>query len=130
MENGFRKVPQSQPLRVFIPLGLFYFNSSRSMGGAMRRLIICLLMGLFLTGCATTKTISEVENKWGPPARVEQGITTDTYYYHFYKEQGRALVHRGIVIANGTGGWYTVEIKTDKAGNILSKRKYWKQPEK
>jgi hypothetical protein len=94
----------------------------------MKKLITCLLIGLFLGGCSTTSTIGEVENKWGPPARIEQRDTTDIYYYHFYKEQGRALVHRGIIIAQGSGGWYTVEITTDKAGNILSKRKYWTQP--
>jgi len=48
----------------------------------MKKLIVCFLMGLFLAGCATTKTIGEVENKWGPPAQVEQRDTTDIYYYH------------------------------------------------
>jgi len=109
-------------------LGAFVSIIQDKKGCAMKKLIVCLLLGLFWGGCSTTSTIGEVENKWGPPARVEQRDTTDIYYYHFYKEEGRALVHRGIVIARGTGGWYTVEITADKAGNILSKRKYWMQP--
>jgi hypothetical protein len=116
------------PPTVFYSLEAFCFNNPISKGCAMKKLIVCLLMGLVLGGCSTTSTIGEVENKWGPPARVEQRDTTDIYYYHFYKEQGSAIVRGGVIIAQGTGGWYTVEITTDKAGNILSKKKYWKQP--
>jgi hypothetical protein len=92
----------------------------------MKKLIVCLLMGLFLAGCYST--IAQVENRWGPPARVEQGDTTDIYYYHFYKRQGSGLVYSGVIITKDEGGWYTVEITTDKEGKILSKRKYWTQP--
>ena len=77
----------------------------------MKKLIVCLLMGLFL-GCTTYTTIQQVENKWGPPARVEQRGDTTIYYYHWRRNFK----------------WYTVEITTDKEGKIVSKRKYRPQP--
>jgi hypothetical protein len=94
----------------------------------MKKLVMCILMCLFLIGCVHTTTISQVENKWGPPAQIEQRGDATVYYYHFYKEEGGALVYRGIVIATARGGWYTVEITTDKDGKIMGKRQYWKQP--
>ena len=93
----------------------------------MKKLSVCLLIGLFLAACATTTTIQQVENKWGPPASIEQRDTTDIYYYHFYKRQGSGLVYSGVIVTKEQGGWYTVEITTDKEGKILSKRKYWMQ---
>jgi len=97
----------------------------------MKRLGLVLTLTLFLIACATTH-INQVQNKWGPPAKVEDRGDTIVYYYYFIK--GRSTGYHpgsrgGIVFGRSTVGVVAVEIITDRSGNILKKRKYWKQPE-
>jgi starvation-inducible outer membrane lipoprotein len=79
-----------------------------------------LVLALFLAGCYTH--ISKVEDKWGPPAKIEHRKDTIVYYYYFYKGEERL---GGDVVA----GYVVVEITTNLEGKILKKRKYWKQPQ-
>ena len=92
----------------------------------MKRLAIVLALSLLLIGCYSH--ISQVKEKWGPPAKVEYKRDTITYFYYFHK--GKATVYHGDYLSSGsvTAGWITVEIITDRSGKILKKRKYWKQP--
>jgi hypothetical protein len=96
----------------------------------MKRVAIALILLLLLVGCY--KHISKVEHKWGPPAKVEDRGDTIVYFYYFYKATGSAIIPTGkrgaMVLASGTEGIVVVEIITDRSGNILDKRKYWKQP--
>ena len=88
-------------------------------------LVILGLLGVLLVGCSTTKTISQVEDKQGPPAKVERRGDTVVYYYYFSK--------RGVRIrpfsVGMESGCVIVEFITDPSGKILKKRKYWKQTE-
>jgi hypothetical protein len=97
----------------------------------IKRFALSVILVLLFFGCATT-TISQVEDKWGPPAKVEDRGDTIVYYYYFYKGKGIGYdpgESGGIVWGQVTGGWIVVEIITDRNGKILKKRKYWKQPE-
>ncbi|GEM_PF-756685 len=67
------------------------------------------LLGLF--GCV--HTIDRVEQRWGPPARVEQQDEYTIYYYSFNKEGRRG------------SGMLDVTLTCDSAGNILSKSQTW-----
>ena len=79
----------------------------------MKRILLSVLltMVLGLFGCA--HTIGRVEQRWGPPARVEQQGDNTIYYYSFNKA-GR----RGSGVLN-------VTLTCDNAGNILSKSQTW-----
>jgi hypothetical protein len=67
------------------------------------------LLGLF--GCV--HTIDRVEQRWGPPARVEQQEDYTIYHYSFNKEGRRG------------SGMLDVTLTCDSAGNILSKSQTW-----
>jgi len=67
------------------------------------------LLGLF--GCV--HTIDRVEQRWGPPARVEQQDEYTIYYYSFNKEGRRG------------SGVLDVALTCDSSGNILSKSQTW-----
>ncbi len=83
----------------------------------MKRILLFVLLtmvfGLF--GCA--HTIGRVEQRWGPPVRVEQQEDHTIYYYSFNKA-GR----RGSGVLN-------VTLTCDNAGNILSKSQTWEPSE-
>jgi hypothetical protein len=71
---------------------------------------ICLVLILiFLAGCG--HTLSGVEKKWGPPARVEKGTNTITYYYYFQKK----------------GNMVVLEFTATPDGKIINTKKYWAQ---
>lgn len=89
----------------------------------MKRAILILLI-LFFIGCRAYTHISHVEDKWGPPAKVEDRGDTLHHFYYFRHYHARDKVGKHI-----TEGWITVEIVTDRAGKILIKKKYWKQPD-
>ena len=71
--------------------------------------VLIALLGLF--GCV--HTIDRVEQRWGPPARVEQQDEYTIYYYSFNKEGRRG------------SGVLDVTLTCDSAGNILSKNQTW-----
>jgi len=85
----------------------------------MNRLIVLFLaLGLVIGGCyklrvaAGVSHIRRIENKWGPPAKIEHTDETDIYYWYGKKR----------------GGTVVVEFVTDKNGKVLKVRRYWKQP--
>jgi len=94
-----------------------------------------LFVLLILMGCTTTPPhINQIKDKWGPPAKVEDRGDTLVYYYYFYRSGGRVFITESILAAWAYDkatrpGWIVVEIITDLEGKILSRRKYWKQPE-
>jgi hypothetical protein len=103
----------------------------------MKKLVVYSLFGfvlalaLFLSGCATL-TLSKVENKYGPPSKVEREGDTITYYYYFYKGKVRAGAVGAGPVVMGSGelaeGWIVVEFVADSSGKVVKKKKYWKQP--
>jgi hypothetical protein len=66
---------------------------------------------LALFGCV--HTIDRVEQRWGPPARVEQQDEYTIYYYSFNKEGRRG------------SGILDITLTCDSTGNILSKTQKW-----
>ena len=95
----------------------------------MKRLAIVLASALLLIGCYSH--INRVKDKWGPPAKVEYQQNKIIHYYYFYQDRTRGYIPAkgGLFLLTGRAGWYVVEIITDRDGKILSKRKYWKQPD-
>jgi len=91
------------------------------------RIIFILVALFFLSACY--HNISQVMNKWGPPAKIEQTNGKVVYYYYFYRRGGAAYATNRFASWGETGGWLVVEITTDLNGKILKKREYWKQPE-
>ena len=78
-------------------------------------LFVLLIVVLGLLGCA--HTIGRVEQRWGPPASVEQQGDYTLYYYSFNK-----VSRRGSGVLN-------VTLTCDNAGNILSKSQIWEPSE-
>ena len=95
----------------------------------MKRLALILLLVLFLARCYTH--INKVQNKWGPPAKVEDRGDILVYYYYFHKGQirGSLVDAKRPIPTEITAGWLVVEFTTERNGKILNKRKYWKQPD-
>ena len=98
-------------------------------GNIMKKWLVVLIMFIWL-GCAASN-ITRVEEKWGPPAKVEQKANFTIYYYYFQK--GKSIGYYpgesgGITASTYTAGWLCVELTCDKDGNIIKKRKYWVQP--
>jgi len=93
------------------------------------RLILVTVM-LICFGCAASN-ISRVEEKWGPPAKVEEKGDFTVYYYYFQK--GKSIGYYpgdsgGLTASTITAGWLCVEITCNKDGTIVKKRQYWVQP--
>jgi hypothetical protein len=96
-----------------------------------------LILSLFLIGCGhTSSSLSRTEEKWGPPAKIENFEDKIIYYYYFNRAKSSA---KGIAVGGsnvaGIGGsedafagWWVVELTFDREGNLLKKREYWKQP--
>jgi len=80
----------------------------------IEQLFCALILTLFFIGCAHTNTLSYVEKKWGPPAKIEKGDDTITYHYYF---------REGVLRK-----WVVYEFIADKDGTIKEKRKYLRQP--
>ena len=78
-------------------------------------LFVSLTLVLGLLGCV--HTIDRVEQRWGPPASVEQQGDYTIYYYSFNK-----VSRRGSGVLN-------VTLTCDNAGNILSKSQTWEPSE-
>lgn len=72
----------------------------------IKKQIPWILMAIFLVGCG--HTLSEVENKFGPPARVEKETNTITYYYYYQKR----------------GYMGVIEFTAKPDGKIINTRKY------
>ena len=95
----------------------------------MRILVIAITFFLF-AACASTLTLADIENKWGPPASVVDGPNTITYFYYFdvtsamYMGSPRFDVPEGSAIA----GVEVAEVTADKSGNVIKTRRYLKQP--
>jgi hypothetical protein len=101
-------------------------------GENMKKLIFLLAL-IVIGGCASLNTLSDLQEKFGPPGKIEGTDDTTTYFYYFYKgkSSGGAIAARGVVIASSQSysGWITYEFTADKTGTIIKKRKYWAQPE-
>jgi hypothetical protein len=95
----------------------------------IKSLILVLILAVILLTCA--HTLSQIEEKWGPPAKIEKFEDRTIYYYYFQKGKGSAIAFgRGPVVIRGDSsvGWWVVELTFDKEGNLMKKREYWKQP--
>jgi hypothetical protein len=90
-------------------------------------LIASLVIALFLVGCAATR-INQVEQKWGPPAKVEKLNGNSIYYWYFYKGRAIGVGGRNLALAQYSEGLVTYEYTVDEAGTIINQRRYWKQP--
>jgi len=95
----------------------------------MKKLSILIILFALILGCY--RNISQVERKWGPPAKVEDKGETIHYFWCFYHTKVKgSLVNANKISGTGiTAGTLVVEIITDRNGKVLDKRKYWKQPE-
>lgn len=96
-------------------------------------IVMAMVVGLLMGGCAATMT--GVQNKWGPPARIEQAANGQiTHYYYFYKGKGSGVSipigNRGaqIDLQESMAGWIVVAITYDKENKIVNKNQYWAQP--
>lgn len=96
----------------------------------MRQTAMALILVLFLLSCAAVTNISQVEAKWGPPGKVEDRGDTVHYFWYFphTRVKGSLLSADKISGSSVMSGTIVVEVITDRAGVVLSKRKYWKQP--
>ncbi|HAX99590.1 MAG TPA: hypothetical protein DCY12_12075 [Candidatus Atribacteria bacterium] len=93
----------------------------------MKKLVVAMVLGLLVSGGATSR-IAQVEEKWGPPSKVEKLNSDSIYYWYFYK--GRAIAGGGrVVLGQYSEGWVAYEFTVNEEGTIIKKRKYWKQPE-
>jgi hypothetical protein len=73
----------------------------------MRTLVALIMILSFLSGCRAS-TLSRVEYKWGPPAKIEEGNDSITYYY-YYQKKGKVAV---------------IEFTATPDGKITNKKKY------
>jgi len=80
---------------------------------------IVLILVTLLLGCAGLTTLTEVENKYGPPAKQEVVNDKIIYYYYFSGRRARIPYERYNVC---------VEFTFDKDGKLINKRKYFPQP--
>jgi len=79
----------------------------------MKRILLFVLLSIVLGSLGCAHTIDRVEQRWGPPARVEQQGEYTLYYYSFNKASRRG------------SGMLNVTLTCDNAGNILSKSQIW-----
>ena len=102
----------------------------------MKKLCFVLILVLFLFGCAHVHTISQLEEKWGPPTKVEKFEDKTTYYYYYrhdyVKTKPGGLTVRGDSVpgaaANYTTDWVIYEFTADDTGKIIEEKKYTKRP--
>lgn len=78
----------------------------KSFINSTKKRFVWVLILIFLVGCG--HTLSQVENKLGPPARVEKGADTITYYYYYQKR----------------GGMIVLEYTATSEGKIINTRKF------
>ena len=74
-------------------------------------LMLAVVLGLLVSGCATT--MEKVQNKYGPPAKVEQ--LENGYTVHYYYK----VCNDYDCLCN--------EFTYDQNGKIVKHRKYWTQ---
>jgi len=121
----------NRELCVKIPTGTKSVCVQGEMKMKRTALAILMMIALAVSLLACYSNISQVRDKWGDPAKVEDRGDTIVYYYYFY--QGRGVGYDpgdsgGITLGRVTTGIVVVEIITNREGKILKKRKYWKQP--
>lgn len=100
----------------------------------MKKLCFVLILVLFPFGCV--HTISQIEEKWGPPTKVEKFEDKTIYYYyyrHYYlKTKPGGLTVRGDSVPGATADytvdWVIYEFTADETGKIIKERRYTKQP--
>ena len=93
--------------------GGIYSRVCKSRRSKMKTTLLFVLFAIVLGLFGCTHTIDRVEQRWGPPARVEQQDEYTIYYYSFNKEGRRG------------SGMLDVTLTCDSAGNILSKSQTW-----
>ena len=82
-------------------------------GRKMKKIIMLAMTVLILSGCASLSTMEKVQNRLGPPAKVEQlgnGYTTHYYY---------KACNRYDCLCN--------EYTYDQNGKVVKTRRYWTQ---
>ena len=90
---------------------------------------ILLVLIIMMPIACKPKTLDQVQGKWGPPGKIVETETTTTWFYYFHKATGKAWSPGVIGFGSGSSGIVVYEMVADKAGDIKSFRKYWKQPE-
>ena len=97
----------------------------------MRKVFLISLLALVLFSCA--HTLSSIEDKWGPPGKIEKLGDKTIYYYYFQKGKVSGLAVGGSSVTSVSGdytaGWLVYEFTADENGKIIKERKYWKQPD-
>jgi hypothetical protein len=99
----------------------------------MRKVFLISLLALVLFSCAHTLTLSSIEDKWGPPGKIEKLDGKTIYYYYFQKGKASGLAI-GSSSVTGLSGDYTEGVLVykftgDESGKVIKQRKYWKQPD-
>jgi len=79
-----------------------------------------LILVTLILGCAGLKTLTEVEQKYGPPAKKEVVNDKIIYYYYFSGRRKRIPYERYENVC--------VEFTFDKDGKLINQRKYFPQP--
>lgn len=82
-------------------------------------LFLNLIFVFTILGCAELKTHTQVEQKYGSPAKKEEREGILIYYYYFEGRRQRIPYERY------KSTW---EFIFDKDGNLIEKRKYFTQP--
>ena len=74
-------------------------------------LLLAMVLGLLVSGCATT--MEKVQNKYGPPAKVEQlGNGSSIHYYYKACNDYDCLCN---------------EFTYDQTGKLVNRKRYWTQ---
>ena len=76
-------------------------------------LMLAMVLGLLASGCATVNTMEKVQNKYGPPAKVEQLENGNSIHY-YYK-------------ACNDYDCLCNEFIYDQTGKLVNRRRYWTQ---
>ncbi|OGP73161.1 MAG: hypothetical protein A2V86_14775 [Deltaproteobacteria bacterium RBG_16_49_23] len=87
----------------------------------MKKIVLFLIFIIMLTmvGCAELRNHTQVEQKYGPPAKKEEREGTIVYYYYFEGRRKRIPYERYKS---------TYEFTFDKDGNLIDKKRYFTQP--
>ncbi len=81
-----------------------------------------LVVALVASGCATT--LSQIQDRLGPPAKIEKTETTTTYTYYYYKGTLRGTLTGSEAMVD----WTVWEFVGDQSGKVFKKRHYIMQP--